>query len=273
MVPPLSDLPLGQKVTYPSRYAPELLRPVPRAAARAELGLSAPLPFTGVDIWNAWELAWLDATGKPAVATATLYIDASSPNIVESKSLKLYLSSIAHTRVPDVRTLKSKIADDLRNIVKADVRIEVDELPQSGASTACLEGSALDNLDIHEIPERLSPAVLTSDRTQITQEALHSHLLRSLCPVTGQPDTGSVLIRYRGPTIDRAGLLAYLLSFRNHNDFHEACAERIFIDLMQRCDCEHLTVYLRYNRRGGIDINPFRSNFETDAKNTRLWRQ
>ena len=124
-----------------------------------------------------------------------------------------------------------------------------------------------------EIPEQITATVLSSNRTEVTEEALHSHLLRSLCPVTGQPDTGSILIRYRGPVINREGLLAYLLSFRNHNDFHEACAERIFIDLSKHCGCEQLTVYLRYNRRGGLDINPFRSNFETDAKNTRLWRQ
>ena len=269
----MSDLPLGQSVPYPVRYAPEVLRAVPRATARAELGLSAPLPFSGVDVWNAWELAWLEPSGKPAVGTARFFVDATSPNIVESKSLKLYLNSIAYTEFQDVATLETRIAHDLGEIVGTAVRVHVDTLPQVDVPIAHPEGSPLDALEIRDIRDAVTASFLNCDRTQVAEEVLHSNLLRSLCPVTGQPDTGTVLIRYRGPKIDRQGLLSYIVSFRDHNDFHESCAERVFMDLQQRCECEWLTVYLRYNRRGGIDINPFRSNYEREPTGSRLWRQ
>jgi len=270
----MSRIPLGQDIEYPQEYAPEVLFPVARLDAREILGLTGELPFHGVDIWNAWELTWLDADGRPLVATARLSIPADSTNIIESKSLKLYLNSLAMCHYGSVAELEKTIATDLSNT--ADSRVDVDIYPGPGGPLSVisqLPGECVDELALVAATGAVDAGLLAVGDQQVTCGELHSHLLRSLCPVTGQPDYGSVLLRYRGARIDPASFLSYVVSFRQHNDFHEACVERMFLDIKTRCAAEELTVYARYNRRGGLDINPFRSDFEDNTENLRLWRQ
>lgn len=269
----MDDLPLGKTAAIPSSYAPEVLRGVSRAAARRQAGIASPLPFSGTDLWTAWELTWLDSRGKPIVATATLSYDATSPRIVESKSLKLYLNSLAGMRFVTQDDVAPTITRDVSKVVGDRVTIQIDPLPAATATVGTLPGSLLDGLEVENFPDTPDATVLTTVDDDIVDEALHTHLLYSLCPVTGQPDTGSLLIRYRGPRIDRASLLRYIVAYRSHTDFHEACVEKVFVDLKTQCGCERLSVYARYNRRGGLDINPFRSDYETTTDNPRLWRQ
>jgi 7-cyano-7-deazaguanine reductase len=269
-----TNLPLGRETDYPHKYAPEVLCPISRRETRAALGLTDKLPFAGVDIWNAWELTWLGSGNLPGVATAEIHVPADSPNIVESKSLKLYLNSFAMSSFASGTAVAGTIARDLSACVGTPVRVSV--LPVSGTEArqpARLAGSSLDDLEISCTDWEVNADLLRADPSSIVTEDLHSHLLRSLCPVTAQPDIGSLQISYRGPRIDHAGLLRYIVSFREHSDFHEACIERMFVDLLDRCDCQKLTIHARYQRRGGIDINPLRSNSGEAALNRRLWRQ
>lgn len=266
--------PLGRASQYPQEYAPEELCAIPRNDSRGIMGLGDPLPFHGEDIWNAWELTWLDESGRPKVATATLRVPADSENLVESKSLKLYLNSFSMTRCGSADSLRKTIASDLGNTTNSDVVVTLTTTADSVTDTiGNLPGTCIDDTNGDFSATEVDSTLLTSKSDTIVTEELHSHLLRSNCPVTNQPDLGSVLIRYRGPRIDRSGLLRYIVSFRQHNDFHEACVERIFMDIKKRCEPVQLTVYARYTRRGGIDINPFRSDFEDTVANTRLWRQ
>lgn len=270
----VEDLPLGRKAAIPSAYAPDVLRGVARADARQRAGIASPPPFTGADVWNVWELTWLDAKGKPVVATATLRYDASSANIVESKSLKLYLNSLANTRFESNEQVAATVQRDVAGVVHDQVAVAVEPLNAArGKVIDSLPGSSLDGLEADDFPTAPAAEILATLGGDVVDEELHTHLLYSLCPVTGQPDTGSLLVRYRGPGIDRGSLLRYVVAYRSHTDFHEACVEKIFVDLKSRCGCERLTVYARYNRRGGLDINPFRSDYETTIDNPRLWRQ
>jgi 7-cyano-7-deazaguanine reductase len=254
--------PLGKTVGYGADYDPNLLFPIPRAQQRAALGLAdEDLPFVGVDFWNAYELSWLDGRGKPRVAIAELRVPAASPNLIESKSLKLYLGSYAQASFADADSLRAQLVRDLSEATGAPVSAV---LTPAGSSNAALfetlEGESIDDLPIevsHYGPPR--PDFLTYDDQQKVDEVLVSHLFKSNCPVTGQPDWASLQIRYAGPRIARDGLLRYLVSYRNHCDFHEHCIERIFVDLLQHCAPTRLAVYGRYTRRGGIDINPFRA--------------
>jgi len=269
-----AEIPLGRATAYPEHYSPDLLYAIPRTDSRAALGIAEALPFRGCDIWNAWELTWLDTDGLPQVATTEVSIPASSPNIIESKSLKLYLGSFAMSRYDSATYVATALAKDLSACAGTDVDVELRQPTiTDGASVARLPGVNLDVLsvscDVYEVDSEL----LRANPDDTVSEDLHSHLLRSLCPVTNQPDSGSVMISYKGPRIDREGLLRYIVSYRQHNDFHESCVEKMFIDIMKRCQPEKLTVYARYQRRGGIDINPFRSNYEPNPPNTRLWRQ
>jgi 7-cyano-7-deazaguanine reductase len=269
-----TNLPLGRETDYPHQYAPEVLCPIPRADSRAAIGLGNTLPFSGVDIWNAWDLTWLGPNGQPRVATAEIRVPAESPNIVESKSLKLYLGSFAMSSIESVTAVAECIERDLTTCAGAPTKVTV--LPVSDTesrSTARLAGTCIDDLDASCSDWEVDSGLLRTEDSQIVREDLHTHLLRSLCPVTAQPDIGSLQISYRGPKIDRIGLLRYVVSFREHNDFHEACIERMFVDLMNRCSCDELTVQARYQRRGGIDINPIRSNARDKPLNLRLWRQ
>lgn len=266
--------PLGQATAHPDQYSPDLLYAIARIDARKALGLASELPFHGTDIWNAWELTWLDNRGLPQVATAEISVSADSANLVESKSLKLYLGSFAMTRFESAADLAAVITRDLTACAGADVYVVIHgPSAPDVAVVARMPGHCIDGLSVSCDAYEVTPDFLSADTSELVAEDLHSDLLRSLCPVTSQPDIGSILISYRGPRIDREGLLRYIVSYRQHQDFHEACVERMFLDIRERCGAEQLSVYARYQRRGGIDINPFRSNFEATAPNTRLWRQ
>ncbi|MBS0211707.1 MAG: NADPH-dependent 7-cyano-7-deazaguanine reductase QueF [Proteobacteria bacterium] len=255
----IEDSPLGKPSAWPDRHDPALLFPIARAQAREELGLNcAALPFIGHDDWTACELSWLDARGKPHAAIAQLRVPADSPNLVESKSLKLYLNAFAHARLDAPALLRSTIARDVAAAVGAGIGVEL--LPITGALPVrepvgdCIDAADI-AIDDYGPP---NPGHLHT-RAQAVEETLVSHLFRSNCPVTGQPDWACVQVRYRGSRIDREGLLRYLVSFRNHAGFHEQCVERIFVDVLARCRPAALAVLARFTRRGGIDINPWRA--------------
>lgn len=268
-----SDLPLGRHVDYPRAYDASLLFPIARALGRGELGLGDALPFVGADRWHAYELGWLDPRGKPQVATATFEVPAASPNLVESKSLKLYLNSFNATRFDDAAAVRARIAEDLSRTAGAEVSV-VFGLPAiadaGSGSHQSIDGLEVD-IDCYGPPD--AALIRVADDTSVS-ESLCSALLKSNCPVTGQPDWGSVLIRYRGPRLDREGLLRYLVGYRQHQDFHEHCVEHIFMDLMARARPERLLVLARYVRRGGLDISPWRATpGERPPEPLRLARQ
>ena len=270
----MTELPLGKTTTIPERYAPDCLYPIARAEGREEIGLSDSLPFRGYDIWNAWELTWLGPGGLPHVATAEIRVPAESPNIVESKSMKLYLGSFAMSEFDTAGEVRNAIAADIGACAGVEVDVDIDAVAvTAGRRSQRLPGQNLDRQDIECEAWEVDPGLLESDGDTYVSESLNSDLLRSLCPVTGQPDSGSIMITYEGARIDRAGLLQYIVSYRRHQAFHENCIERMFLDIQQRCKPVGLTVYARYQRRGGIDINPFRSNFDSTPHNIRLWRQ
>ncbi len=270
----MTQNPLGQPSDYPSHYAPELLFPVARTEARQQSNIGQDLPFCGADYWTAWELSWLDLRGKPMVAVANFKFDAESPNIVESKSLKLYLNSLAMTKYSDPVTLLAIVAKDLSETAQHDVAVRlIDHRSWAAKSHAELPGQCLDDLVVDCDSQQVDPSLLKTAPGHAVRQELHSHLLRSNCPVTNQPDIGSLLIRYTGPTIDKHKLLQYIVSYRQHNAFHESCVESIFVDIENHCKTEELTVFACFNRRGGLDINPFRSNYETAIEISRLWRQ
>ena len=270
--------PLGKSSAYQSQYAPELLFPIPRLQKREEIGLGAGarLPFFGVDIWNAYELSWLNMRGKPQVAIATITAPADSPNIVESKSFKLYLNSFNQTRIAGTDALVELLRQDLSAAFGAPVHVTITTPDAFGSlQMGELDGTLLDRLDV-EIDQYVpSPELLSASHEEApVEETLVSHLLKSNCLVTGQPDWGTVQIRYVGPQIDQEGLLRYLIGFREHNEFHEQCVERIFMDVLRQCKPTKLAVYARYTRRGGLDINPWRANFSTGKPgNLRTARQ
>ena len=250
-------LPLGRTVDYPRHYDAGLLFPIPRALGREALGIDATaLPFAGSDRWYGYELSWLDARGKPRVATLACEVPATTPQLVESKSIKLYLNSFNATRFDDAEAVRARIAADLSHAAGGTVTVAFG-VPAAADDDA---GASIDDLalDIDDYGPP-NPAHLQADATDPVEELLRSDLLKSNCPVTGQPDWASVRIAYRGPRIDRAGLLRYLVSFRDHCEFHEQCVERIFVDLQARCGPQSLRVEARYTRRGGLDINPWRA--------------
>ena len=270
-----TNIPLGRKTDYSDIYAPELLCPIPRAQSRQPMGLATELPFTGADIWNAWELTWLAENGQPVVATAELVVPAESPNIVESKSLKLFLNSFAMSTFSSPVDVAGALATDIGACVGAEVGVTVAPVASTEARPVSrLAGACLDRMAVACADREINPALLEADSDTIVTEDLHTHVLRSLCPVTAQPDIGSLQISYRGPRIDPASLLRYVVSYRQHSGFHEACVEQMFLDLVSRCRPEKLSIQARYLRRGGIDINPFRSNDDSERPvNLRLWRQ
>lgn len=267
--------PLGKHTAYADRYDPSLLFPIPRQGKRDEIGVNEPLPFQGVDIWNAYELSWLDMRGKPVAAVAEFHIPAHSPNIIESKSFKLYLNGFAQEPLANAAALSALLQQDLSRAAGAPVMVHIHAPRTAQNNFADLTGESIDGLPV-KIDDYGPPKAhyLRTDKDAgVVEETLVSDLLRSNCPVTGQPDWGSVQIAYRGTPIDREGLLRYLVSFRTHNEFHEQCVERIFVDVMARCAPEQLSVYARYTRRGGLDINPFRSTEKTQPENIRGARQ
>lgn len=249
--------PLGREVAYPRHYDAGLLYPIPRVLGRARIGVDeARLPFIGHDRWNAYELSWLDGRGKPQVATATLQVPADSPRLVESKSLKLYLNSFNGSRFEDAQAVRERIEADLSAAAGAPVALRFGLPPQDPVPA----GDSIDALDLAIDAYGPPDAQLLSvDPGTVVEETLHSALLKSNCPVTGQPDWADLAIAYRGPRIDRAGLLRYVVGFRDHAEFHEQCVERVFVDLLGRCRPQALSVEARYTRRGGLDINPWRA--------------
>ena len=276
MHPAAEDSPLGKSSEYIATYTPSLLFPIPRTAKWAELGLSAEtLPYQGVDFWNCFELSWLLPSGKPVVAMGEFAIPADSPNIIESKSFKLYLNSLNQSVFSSADELVTVLVQDLSAAAGKPVGVRVRSLAEVTADgMQAAPGTCIDELDVaisnYAQPQ---PELLRCDAARVVEESLHSHLLKSNCPVTGQPDWGTLVVQYRGLALDHASLLAYLVSFRQHADFHEQCVERIFLDLQRLLKPEHLTVYARYVRRGGLDINPYRSSGPISPDNQRLVRQ
>ena len=274
---------LGRASAYVDQYDPGLLFPIPRATQREAMGIKAgALPFFGADLWTAFEVSWLNARGKPQLAIAHFTVPCETPNIIESKSFKLYLNSFNSSVFLDQDDVRQRLRADLSEAVwRGSGRsgsVGVKLVPPAAFDTETvheLDGLDLDRLDIECTQYQPAPELLTSDPTQApVTETLSSRLLKSNCLVTGQPDWGSVQIRYSGPPIDQAGLLAYIISFRNHNEFHEPCAERIFVDVWHRCQPNKLAVYARYTRRGGLDINPFRTSWpQALPENMRTARQ
>ncbi|MEO8859050.1 MAG: NADPH-dependent 7-cyano-7-deazaguanine reductase QueF [Burkholderiaceae bacterium] len=275
--------PLGKSSGYPDQYDASLLFPMPRADKRRQIGAGDGPPFFGADLWTAFELGWLNLRGKPQVALAQLTVPCESFNIIESKSLKLYLGSLNNSRYADAALVQALLRADLNEALwrgapapQAGVGVKV-LLPETFGREALqeLDGLSLDRLDIECTRYTPAPELLRAEQgEQPVSEVLTSNLLRSNCLVTGQPDWGSVQISYSGPQIDQEGLLQYLVSFRNHNEFHEQCVERIFMDIWTRCQPSRLAVYARYTRRGGLDINPFRTSYpQALPRNTRTARQ
>lgn len=280
MQPELSAL--GQPTAFVDRYDASLLFPLPRAPKRAEIGLASGVPFLGADLWTAFELSWLNRRGKPQVAIAHITVPCETPNLVESKSFKLYLGSFSNTVFATADEVRDRIRADISEAawrgaaVSGSVGVRL-VLPEAFGEESVreLDGLSLDRLDIECTRYTPAPDLLRAARDeQPVEEVLTSNLLKSNCLVTGQPDWGSVQIRYSGPQIDQEGLLQYLVSFRNHNEFHEQCVERIYMDIWRRCKPAKLSVYARYTRRGGLDINPFRTSApQALPRNVRTARQ
>ncbi|WP_284456240.1 NADPH-dependent 7-cyano-7-deazaguanine reductase QueF [Alloalcanivorax xenomutans] len=270
----LQDAPLGQTSEYVDQYAPELLYPVPRALARESLALTGTLPFRGEDLWTGYELSWLDQGGKPHVALVEVRVPCTSDNIIESKSLKLYLNSFANSRYTDADSVREIITADLGKVAGEAVTVRILALDEAAAQPAWhSDGVCVDELDLTIDTVEYRPDLLTTTTGEAHQGELYSHLLRSHCPVTNQPDWGTVVVRYEGVPIDPAGFLRYVVSLRNHQGFHEQIVEQMFVDLQRQCAPAKLSVLGRFTRRGGLDINPFRSNFEAAPENRRTIRQ
>ena len=272
----LKSLKLGQKTEYASQYDRTLLQPVPRALNRDGLGITQNQPFTiGADIWTAYEISWLNEKGLPQVAIADIYLDYQSQNLIESKSFKLYLNSFNQSKFADFNAVQQTMQGDLSECAQGDVKVRLNPVAVYDAQKIeHLQGDCIDEQDI-EITSYEFNANWLKDcvSDEIVEEKLVSHLLKSNCLITNQPDWGTLHIHYVGKKINQEKLLRYVVSFRQHNEFHEQCVERIFCDLMHYAKPEKLTVYARYTRRGGLDINPFRSNFENLPENLRLARQ
>ena len=272
----LKSLKLGQKTEYASQYDRTLLQPVPRALNRDGLGITQNQPFTiGADIWTAYEISWLNEKGLPQVAIADIYLDYQSQNLIESKSFKLYLNSFNQSKFADFNAVQQTMQRDLSECAQGDVKVRLNPVAvYDSQKINHLQGDCIDEQDI-EITSYEFNADWLKDcvSDEIVEEKLVSHLLKSNCLITNQPDWGTLHIHYIGKKINHEKLLRYVVSFRQHNEFHEQCVERIFCDLMYYAKPEKLTVYARYTRRGGLDINPFRSNFENLPKNLRLARQ
>lgn len=269
---------LGKKADYDPHYNSEKLFPIPRKEKRDEIGVPATLPFFGFDLWNHYEVSWLNPKGKPVVALAEIRYGCDTPCIIESKSMKLYFNSLNNTQFDDENSVASTIKKDIEERVGGMTYVRViplNKVSQPHFSTE-FNGICLDELDIPCAAYLVDPSLLHTENGAI-EETLHSNLLKSNCLVTHQPDWGSVQIHYQGNKINHEGLLQYIVSFRNHNEFHEQCIERIFMDIMRQCQPNALTVYGRYTRRGGLDINPYRSTHHMTAEDhiqtIRLCRQ
>lgn len=269
----MSRMPRERKTGFVNTYTPGLLCPVARQPKRDEIRIPEALPFQGCDIWNAYELSWLNLRGKPEIAIAEFRVPCDSEHLVESKSFKLYLNSFCQSKFASREEVEATLAKDLAGATGSEVGVSL-MLPEqfSHQRSSGFSGTCLDRLEVRVERYAVQPDFLTTG-DEVVEERLYSNLLKSNCPVTGQPDWGSVWFHYVGRRIDPEGLLKYVISFREHQEFHEHCVERMFVDILRRCQPEKLTVYARYTRRGGLDINPFRSNWEDAPENIRLARQ
>ncbi|MFO7551667.1 MAG: NADPH-dependent 7-cyano-7-deazaguanine reductase QueF [Haliea sp.] len=267
------DLLLGRQVPVVGHYAPELLFPIPRREARDALGLREPLPFDGVDIWHAYELSWLDSDDKAQVRVGRFSIPASTPNLVESKSFKLYLNSLNNAVFDDDTAALACIVRDVSAAAGGQVALAVFDPDDPAIAPGQPSGECIDSAPGRWPRREPEAAMLRCDPSGVVEEQLYSHLLRSLCPVTGQPDWATLWLHYRGPALEHAALLSYILAYREHQEFHEQCVERIFRDIQQRCQPEFLHLQAFYTRRGGLDINPFRSSGGGNPPWLRLVRQ
>lgn len=270
-------LPLGKPTEYIDTYKPSLLCGIPRSEGREPLGIVGnDLPFKGIDVWNAYELSWLEPSGKPVVAIAEIKILADSLLMVESKSLKLYLNSFCHTPFKSRHEVGQTIEMDLSVLVRSSVMVRI-IMPEESLTTftrtktpgLCIDKQEIET-DVYSVDAQLLQSEIMSSHVS---EVLHSHLLRSNCPVTRQPDWATVVVEYTGRKINHQSLLRYIISYRNHDGFHEQCVEQIFMDIKQHCNPQHLSVFARYTRRGGIDINPYRSDSQVVANNFSSYRQ
>ncbi|MBZ0332807.1 NADPH-dependent 7-cyano-7-deazaguanine reductase QueF [Marinobacter sp. AL4B] len=270
----LDNAPLGKSSDYPDQYDPSLLFPVAREDNRRRIGLEdGRWPWFGEDMWQAWELSWLRPGGVPVVAWAEIRFPAASPSIVESKSLKLYLNSLNQNVFSSESQVTETIIRDLSRVCGGAVHVQMRSVDETAAAVGRPDDCELiDNEAVEDVVYDYAPDSLLANGPEVT-EGLCSHLLKSNCPVTGQPDWATIFIRYTGAAIDRAGLLRYIISFRQKQDFHEHCVETVFTDLMQRCKPSELMVCARYTRRGGLDINPWRSTSPQDGLGPRLVRQ
>lgn len=271
----LAELSLGKITEYVDQYDAALLQAVPRSLGRDAIGLGQQLPFVGQDIWHGYELSWLNSKGKPQVALATFVVPFDSPNLIESKSFKLYLNSFNQSRFADVGQVYQTMQRDLSACAGKTVKVSLHNVSEIMTfQPTWIPGVCLDELDISVDQYQYQPALLALDpaRGQV-EEKLHSHLLKSNCLITSQPDWASVFIHYRGAALSHEALLKYLISFRSHNEFHEQCVERIYNDIWQLAKPDFLAVYARYTRRGGLDINPLRSSEPYSPPNIRLSRQ
>ena len=250
---------LGKETNYLDRYAPEVLFPIARSESRASLGIEdTDLPFAGEDVWTSFEVSWLNNNGKPEVAIGVFSIPCQSKNIIESKSFKLYLNSFNQEKIESKDALIETLEQDLSTAAGAAVTVQLHDLVDVQA-VSLPAGESVDHLDAKDFVYEPNADLLQADSAELVEETLYSDLLRSNCPVTGQPDWGTVVVSYKGPKIDRESLLRYVVSFRNCQDFHEHCCEQIFTDILAKCGCTSLSVMARYTRRGGLDINPYRA--------------
>lgn len=272
---------LGGETVYPTGYAPELLCPIPRSEGREAIGfepigIGGAVPaFYGFDLWTAYELSWLDKKGKPVIAIADITIPCDTENLVESKSLKLYLNSINQTVFTSYQDVASTLEKDISSCVDGSISVAIQTMEGfRHKGLASFPGTCLDDLDIQIEAYEPDPSLLSLNYDGgLVTEAFYSHLLKTNCPVTGQPDWASIFVRYTGLPIVPEGLLKYIVSYRNHQDFHEQCVERIFTEINELCQPDELEVYARYTRRGGLDINPYRSSKNSKPPVLRLSRQ
>ncbi|MDG2271538.1 MAG: NADPH-dependent 7-cyano-7-deazaguanine reductase QueF [Halioglobus sp.] len=256
---------LGRRTPIVDQYTPSILYPIPRDTARQNLGLTAALPFGGIDFWHAYELSWLDASGKPVVRIGRFSVPATSPNIVESKSFKLYLNSLNNICFASDEQARDTIISDVSGVAGELICLTLYAVDDPALAGTILSGDCLDESPITLKSAEPDASQIDLYAGEVAEEILYSHLLRSLCPVTGQPDWATVWLHYRGTAIVHGSLLRYIVGYREHKEFHEQCVERMFVDIAARCDVEFLHIQAFYTRRGGLDISPFRST-DVDAQ-------
>lgn len=273
----MTDIPLGRHTQYPDSYDPGLLFPIARSENREKLSLAPhDLPFRGYDSWRAYELSWLDERGKPVVATGEFIVPSNSTFMTESKSLKLYLNSLNQMRFSSADEVQRIISQDLSSAVQSPVIVYLYNVEdERNFPVSKPSGECIDEFEVAIDCYLPNPEFIKIDAALQVTETLYSNLFRSHCPVTSQPDWGTVVISYHGAAIDRAGLLQYLISFRTHEGFHEDCAEKIFTDILRNADPQSLSVSMNFLRRGGLEINPVRTNapLDVDFPGPRYMRQ